>query len=272
MSPELNLHHQQKHKWQQVAGVPGLWLCPNFLRGDRQEKLLKDILAEGWFETPVHNQAMRFGDLPAWAEALSKDIHQSVIHFAGSLDIDTPDSETPLTPPLLWREPLFDQMIVNSYQPGEGISSHVDLARFEDGIAIVSLGREEVMEFHPVRAEQDSAKSGLKQASEAESSATRQSKRVKYCRESETESRADEARRDSAELFHTGCNQRRGSEPFVGRSVSPSTGQNGTTDVDGEARYNWKHGIPGRTEIDKTLQTSDKVRISVTLRRLCQTS
>lgn len=68
--------------------------------------------------SPLH-QAMRFGNLPVWAEALSGTIHKSVIEFAGSLDIDTPDSETPLAPPLLWRDPLFDQMIVNSYQPGE---------------------------------------------------------------------------------------------------------------------------------------------------------
>lgn len=68
---------------------------------------------------PSACQAMRFGDLPAWAEALSKGIHESVIRFAGSLDIDIPDSETPLASPILWREPLFDQMIVNSYQPGE---------------------------------------------------------------------------------------------------------------------------------------------------------
>lgn len=43
--------------------------------------------------------------------------------------------------------PLFDQLIVNRYQPGEGITPHIDLARFEDGIAIVSLGSAAVMQF-----------------------------------------------------------------------------------------------------------------------------
>ena len=32
---------------------------------------------------------------------------------------------------VLDRSPLFDQIIVNLYRPGEGIASHVDLMRFE---------------------------------------------------------------------------------------------------------------------------------------------
>ncbi|CAM6086526.1 unnamed protein product [Calypogeia fissa] len=31
-------------------------------------------------------------------------------------------------------------MIVNMYQPGEGISAHVDLLRFEDGDLIIASG------------------------------------------------------------------------------------------------------------------------------------
>lgn len=45
------------------------------------------------------------------------------------------------------RQPLFDQLTVNMYAPGEGITAHVDLERFEDGIAIVSLGCAAVMDF-----------------------------------------------------------------------------------------------------------------------------
>lgn len=48
----------------------------------------------------------------------------------------------------IWdRKPVFDQMTVNRYAPGEGICAHVDLPRFEDGIAIVSLGSSAVMDF-----------------------------------------------------------------------------------------------------------------------------
>jgi hypothetical protein len=44
--------------------------------------------------------------------------------------------------------------------------------------------------------------------------------------------------------------------------------------LSGEARYKWEHGIPGRTHQTKRNGSSsrEKVRISVTLRRLCRTS
>lgn len=52
---------------------------------------------------------MRFGDLPSWATKLSDLIHETV----ESVDLSV------LPADLLWREPLFDQLIVNLYQPGE---------------------------------------------------------------------------------------------------------------------------------------------------------
>lgn len=42
---------------------------------------------------------------------------------------------------------MFDQMIVNGYKPGEGITSHVDLLKFDDGIAVLSLGSPATMTF-----------------------------------------------------------------------------------------------------------------------------
>ncbi|GIL74585.1 hypothetical protein Vretifemale_4478 [Volvox reticuliferus] len=77
------------------------------------------------------NQAMFFGDLPPWALRLMKLLP------LGDL----------LPPDLAAREPSFDQAIVNLYRPGEGIASHVDLARFEDGIVSVSIGGPVVMHF-----------------------------------------------------------------------------------------------------------------------------
>ena len=52
---------------------------------------------------------MRFGDLPSWATELSDLILESV----ESVDLPV------LPADLLWREPLFNQFIVNLYQPGE---------------------------------------------------------------------------------------------------------------------------------------------------------
>lgn len=70
-------------------------------------------------------QAMRFGDLPAWATELSNSICEMVVSSDTGFDIvDRGSSEgdsqaSPFPPDLLWREPLFDQLIVNVYEPGE---------------------------------------------------------------------------------------------------------------------------------------------------------
>ena len=48
---------------------------------------------------------------------------------------------------IVGREPLFDQLIANKYEPGEGLTPHVDLMRFQDGIAIVSLQSAAVLSF-----------------------------------------------------------------------------------------------------------------------------
>ena len=70
-------------------------------------------------------QAMRFGDLPKWAIELANLIRE-VVHFSEDaseyVDIMAygEDKEVSIFPSnLLWREPLFDQLIVNVYQPGE---------------------------------------------------------------------------------------------------------------------------------------------------------
>ncbi|GFR46236.1 hypothetical protein Agub_g7781 [Astrephomene gubernaculifera] len=77
------------------------------------------------------NQAMFFGKLPEWA-----------LRLAEGLPLDQL-----LPAPLAARCPSFDQAIVNLYRPGEGITPHVDLARFQDGIVGVSVGGPAVMHF-----------------------------------------------------------------------------------------------------------------------------
>lgn len=67
-------------------------------------------------------QAMRFGDLPGWAVELSSSIHEAILfsNCVAELENCGKGEETCIFPQdLLWREPLFDQLIVNMYQPGE---------------------------------------------------------------------------------------------------------------------------------------------------------
>jgi alkylated DNA repair dioxygenase AlkB len=80
------------------------------------DEIVKEINKEQWFTES--NQYMRFGDLPLFLEPL-KTIPK---------DISTFD-----------RVPVFNQLIANFYDVGEGLNAHVDLMRFEDGILVASL-------------------------------------------------------------------------------------------------------------------------------------
>uniref|UniRef100_A0A7N0UIR7 Fe2OG dioxygenase domain-containing protein n=1 Tax=Kalanchoe fedtschenkoi TaxID=63787 RepID=A0A7N0UIR7_KALFE len=134
--------------WTRIDELPGLWLCKDFISVQEQASLLLDIDKEGWFSESSSNQAMRFGDLPQWALELSIYIRDGLFN---EHDSSNGHNEALSLPLKLWqREPLFDQLIVNMYQPGEGICAHVDLMRFEDGIAIVSLESSCIMHFSPV--------------------------------------------------------------------------------------------------------------------------
>lgn len=73
----------------------------------------------------VSLQAMRFGDLPGWAAELSDSIKEVLSCGSDSHLIELGSScggkenVSPFSPELLAREPLFDQLILNLYQPGE---------------------------------------------------------------------------------------------------------------------------------------------------------
>ncbi|KAI6695750.1 hypothetical protein NL676_023460 [Syzygium grande] len=174
---------RQGPTWAPVGEIDGLWLCGGFLSPEQQHSLLSAVEEEGWFIEASHNQvqpcvasllnfvrpqscrrpassptggdAMRFGSLPAWATELSNSIREAVL--LGDFDPEFESSNAdayedcslfPILPlELLGREPLFDQLIVNLYRPGEGICAHVDLMRFGDGIAIVSLESPCIMHF-----------------------------------------------------------------------------------------------------------------------------
>ena len=83
--------------------------------------------------SPRPDQAFQFGRLPTWADALGRAL--DVSHWPRALRA---------------RRPLFDMLALNTYPPGTGLTPHVDLAQFEDGVAIVSLGSPVVMRFEPL--------------------------------------------------------------------------------------------------------------------------
>uniref|UniRef100_A0A2P2IQE0 Uncharacterized protein MANES_05G063800 n=1 Tax=Rhizophora mucronata TaxID=61149 RepID=A0A2P2IQE0_RHIMU len=115
----------QNPTWEAVKEIKSLWLCRDFLSPQQQSTLLSAIQNEGWFTEPSKNQAMRFGNLPSWAIELSSSIHEALLfgdHIHVRADLDSSDGcqgSCLLPSDILWREPLFDQLIVNVYQPGE---------------------------------------------------------------------------------------------------------------------------------------------------------
>jgi alkylated DNA repair dioxygenase AlkB len=124
-----------------IALIEGLVYVPNLLAPVAQAQLLREIDAQHWmtvlrrrvqhygyrydYRSRSVDRSMRLGDLPAWAVTVA-DLFQG----RG----------------LLARSP--DQVIVNEYEPGQGISNHIDCEPcFDDNIASVSLGSPCVMNF-----------------------------------------------------------------------------------------------------------------------------
>jgi alkylated DNA repair dioxygenase AlkB len=121
--------------------VPGLSLLPDFITEDEAMELLSVIDQQPWLadlQRRVQHYGYRYdytarqvtanlylGALPEWLQSLAMRLHREGV-FA--------------TPP--------DQVIVNEYQPGQGIAPHVDcITCFGDTIASLSLGSGCLMDF-----------------------------------------------------------------------------------------------------------------------------
>jgi alkylated DNA repair dioxygenase AlkB len=122
-----------------AGGVPGLRYVDEWLDAGAERQLLSDIDAATWsgeLRRRVQHYGSRYdygnraaggtaAPLPDWAVAL-----------AARLDLER------------WLDGLADQVIVNEYQPGQGISAHVDCVPcFGPRVAAVSLGSACTMDF-----------------------------------------------------------------------------------------------------------------------------
>ncbi|KAI8371211.1 hypothetical protein EDC96DRAFT_501821 [Choanephora cucurbitarum] len=105
--------------------IPGLKLIRKGLKHDEQMALVNALIENDYFSGPDSNQVMLFGSLPDHLSWISPWLLE---HYP-----------TLFPTHISQRQPLFDQAILNMYKKGEGILSHVDLLRFEDGILIISL-------------------------------------------------------------------------------------------------------------------------------------
>lgn len=121
--------------------IEGLEYIKNFITKADQQELLSQIDTMPWimdlkrrvqhygyrynYKSRSVNQAIYLGELPSWAMALAERFCQ-----------------------LNYSEILFDQVIVNEYKPGQGISAHIDCEScFGDTIISLSLGSTCVINF-----------------------------------------------------------------------------------------------------------------------------
>lgn len=133
-------------------------------------------------------------------------------------------------------------MIVNGYKPGEGITSHVDLLKFDDGIAVLSLGSPATMTFTKLV------------AAPASDTTTDQSDDMPNMeRNIMTDTMSPPVR------VNTYCN----TSHCLQHDVFLEPGD--LLLLHGEARYAWKHGIAAQQSCSLSHATS---RVSVTLRKL----
>jgi alkylated DNA repair dioxygenase AlkB len=124
-----------------VSGIGGLAYVAGFLTPGEQTGILQEIDARPWmtelkrrvqhygyrydYRARSVDRSMRLGDLPSWALVVVERLQARG---------------------LIARPP--DQLIVNEYEAGQGISNHVDCVPCFDGnVASISLGSPCVMNF-----------------------------------------------------------------------------------------------------------------------------
>lgn len=125
----------------ETTAIPGLHYCSNYIDETEHYTLLDIIDQQPWL-TDLKRRVQHYGYKYDYkARMVTPDL------YLGTL----PDWLMPLAM-RLHQEGLFsavpDQAIINEYQPGQGISAHVDCVPcFGKEIASLSLGSACVMEF-----------------------------------------------------------------------------------------------------------------------------
>jgi alkylated DNA repair dioxygenase AlkB len=129
------------HKAEPEINISGLTYIPDFISAQEQDFLLTQIDQQPWLT----------------------DLKRRVQHYGYKYDYKarTVDNDTYLGPLPDWLSPISkklhgdgifssipDQVIVNEYLPGQGISAHIDCVPcFAETIASLSLGSPCIMEF-----------------------------------------------------------------------------------------------------------------------------
>lgn len=104
--------------------IPGLTYMPNAINQATSDKLLEFINSNPWQES-IRRQVQQYGthyDYTTKSLGETTPIPKILVDLAKTLNLPRPEN-----------------IIINKYEPGEGISSHTDSNAFGDTIASLSL-------------------------------------------------------------------------------------------------------------------------------------
>jgi alkylated DNA repair dioxygenase AlkB len=124
------------------ANIRGLSYTPNYITAEEENNLIQKIDAAAWdnslkrrvqhygyrydYQAKFANENSALGALPSWLHRLCDQLKSDGIFSAAP-----------------------NQIIVNEYQPGQGISAHIDCVPcFGETIASLSLGSSCIMALH----------------------------------------------------------------------------------------------------------------------------
>ena len=118
-----------------VPDIPGLEYLPDFISAEEERALMKAIDGQPWLND-LKRRVQHYGYKYDYKERAVKPDS-----YLGPL----PDWLGPVTHKLPFKP---DQAIVNEYEPGQGISAHIDCVPcFGATIASLSLGSGAIMQF-----------------------------------------------------------------------------------------------------------------------------
>jgi len=137
-----------------IKKIDGVFYTENFL-SPAEERLLLSLIDQEKWESTLKRRVQHFGyrynydpdlpltkttPMPVWANRLARKT-ETAFHTPILPLKNGPGQNSPAAP-------VFNQLIVNEYLPGQGIGLHVDRTEhFKDPLAIISLGSDTGYQF-----------------------------------------------------------------------------------------------------------------------------
>jgi alkylated DNA repair dioxygenase AlkB len=123
--------------------IQGLSYMPNFISQEEEKELLLIIDSKPW-DTTLKRRTQQYGYKYDYSGTNNTSVKQHIGPLPSWLDF--------LQQRLKMK---FDQVIINEYEPGQGISAHIDSKMFGNVIISVSLGSHTTMKFKNVYSKEE---------------------------------------------------------------------------------------------------------------------